>query len=517
MTEYTRVLMIAAENDTLPGAKVGGVGDVIRDLPGALNTQNLIVDCVIPSYGFLDRLAGNELLGEVIVAHSQSIKHVKIYKQVQENAAAEHYIFHHKDFSPQGETVYCNDDDRPFATDATKFALFNIAVAQALLEGILPFPNYLHCHDWHAAFILILREFAPKYRSLQKVKTVFSIHNIAMQGVRPLAEDESSLDQWYPDLKYDEDLVRDPIYKDCINPLRSAILLADKIHTVSPTYAQEILSPSDFSRGIYGGEGLENDLRKRHDSGDLVGVLNGCEYPSRKYTKPARKKLTDSIFPALEKWSGKYRFLPTAIWLAEKRLNTWLSRKTIGLTITSIGRLTEQKVRILNTRTSNGERVLDKLSKMLGDEGTIFILGSGDSNFEDFMSDVMAANENLIFLNGYSNTISDLLYKFGDVFLMPSSFEPCGISQLLAMRAGQPCIVNGVGGLKDTINHEDTGFVFSGNNLVEQADNLIQVFQQVLDLYHEDPAKLKQMAIRCSAARFTWENAAKQYVQKLYI
>ncbi len=516
MIENLRVLMIAAENDALPGAKVGGVGDVIRDLPGALKTQGISVDCAIPSYGFLQRLPENALCGEVVVSFSDNAKHIKVYKYISDSSDATHFIFHHEDFSPQGEKVYCNDEFQPFASDATKFALFNLAIAKALVDGILPWPHYMHCHDWHAAFVFILRKFDPEFESLKQIRTIFSIHNIAMQGIRPINNDESSLESWFPYLSYETQYVEDPNFENCINPMRAGILLADKVHTVSETYAKEILIPSDHSEGIYGGEGLEFDLLKRHKKGELIGILNGCEYPDQKYTRPARKKLVDSIFPDLEKWSGKNRYLPTANWIAEKRLHSWLNRKTIGLTVTSIGRLTEQKVRLLQTRNSKGERVLDKLCDLLGNEGSIFVLGSGDRQLENFVTEVASIKDNLIFLNGYSNKISDLLYKFGDVFLMPSSFEPCGISQMLAMRAGQPCIVNGVGGLKDTVIHEKTGFVFSGESLVNQADNLIKTFEEVLDLFHKDPSKLKGMSLNASAVRLTWEKSAEEYLIKLY-
>ena len=519
MSNTKRILMVAAENDALPGAKVGGVGDVVRDLPHALVDENTSVDVCIPSYGFLARLKGVVSCGYIEVSFGLKQYSVEVLKYEREEGGAGQYILHHERFAPKGETIYCDDEGfQPFATDATKFAFFNVALAKALIDGVIPWPDYMHCHDWHAAFILILRQFGHSYTKLKEIKTVFSIHNLAMQGVRPFLGDESAFVNWFPGVKYDLETICDPRYKHCINPLRAGILLADKVHTVSPTYAKEIMSPSYHSEGIYGGEGLEEDLLYRDRQGDLVGILNGCEYPvGVKYTKPARKKLVDVITPLFEEWSGPHHYVPTANWIGERRLKSWLARKSIGLTVTSIGRLTEQKIRILQTTCTLGVTVLQGILNMLGDRGVLFILGSGNREIETFISDVAAKNSNLIFLNGYSNEVSSLLYNFGDVFLMPSSFEPCGISQLLAMRSGQPCIVNGVGGLKDTVEHNKTGFVFTGNNLKEQADQLLGLFEEVLDIYDKDPVKLKVMSKQASQVRFTWEKSAEQYHNYLYV
>ena len=518
MSETKRILMVAAENDALPGAKVGGVGDVVRDLPHELVNDNTAVDVVIPSYGFLSRISGVQHHAWVNVEFAGQSFDVEILRYYKEGLEAGQYILHHDRFAPHGETVYCNDEHGPFATDATKFAFFNMALAQALVAGALPWPEYLHCHDWHAAFILILRQYCKDFAALKNIHTVFSIHNIAMQGVRPFYGEESSFNRWFPKLKYDAETVCDPHHRQCINPMRAGVLLADKVHTVSPTYAKEILQPSNYWDGIYGGEGLEGDLQYRDHEGDLIGIINGCEYPeNQKYNKPAKKKLVETILPSLEKWSGAHKYVPTAHWIAEKRLQKWVARKSIGLTLTSIGRLTEQKARILQTRCTMGVTVLQGILDMLGDRGALFILGSGDPAIEGFISDVAAKNTNLIFINGYSNAISEHLYNFGDIFLMPSSFEPCGISQMLAMRAGQPCIVNSVGGLKDTIEHEKTGFVFSGNNIVEQADSLLALFEQVLGIYDENPTVLKEMAKEASEVRLSWDKSAEEYHKYLYV
>ena len=137
--------------------------------------------------------------------------------------------------------IYCNDPpERPFASDASKFALFGAAGCQLLAEDRLGKVDVIHLHDWHAAFAAMLIRSDPRYALLGDARLVVTIHNLAMQGIRPFARDDSSLDAWFPGLKFDRKAIADPRYPNCFNPLRAAINLCDKVHTVSPAYAREI-------------------------------------------------------------------------------------------------------------------------------------------------------------------------------------------------------------------------------------------------------------------------------------
>ncbi|VUD51038.1 Glycogen synthase [Thalassocella blandensis] len=510
--------MVAAENDALPGAKVGGVGDVIRDLPGALAKHNCIVDVVIPSYGFLSRLNNLEPCGECDVYFRGQPAKVQVLKVKDRKQSVTNYIMHHEEFYPKGETVYCNDEEgRPFATDATKFAFFCAAVAQALVSGILPRPNVIHCHDWHSALLLVLMKYAREYRSLTNIHTVYTIHNLAMQGIRPVKDDVSSLDAWFPGLRYSFDKVLDPRFTDCINPMRAGILLADKVNTVSPTYAKEILQASDHKNGIYGGEGLEYDLHRRSERGELFGIINGCEYPANVNYKPlTRAKLIPLMLGNIELWASKSVQLATAHWLAEKRIAHWQTQKNVGFTVVSVGRLTEQKARLLQTPLADNRPAIYHLLDKLGSHGTLLMLGSGDASMEKFLVQASGANKNFIFLNGYSDALSQELFKFGNLFLMPSSFEPCGISQMLAMRAGQPCLVNGVGGLKDTVEHTKNGFVFEASNVNDQAQAMVDLFTEAMGLYNKNREIWDALVDQAKKERFTWSSSAKQYIDLLY-
>ena len=152
----------------------------------------------------------------------------------------------------------------------------------------------------------------------------------------------------------------------------------------------------------------------------------------------------------------------------------------------------------------------------IADKGLLILLGSGDAQYQNFLLELAGENSNFIFLQGYSDTLSHALYQSGDLFLMPSSFEPCGISQMLAMRAGQPCIVHGVGGLNDTVIDGVSGFVFRGDSDREQGLSLIKRFNDALTLSVEEPKKFSSTAKAAARARFTWASVAEQYLEKLY-
>lgn len=513
------ILMVAAENDALPGTKVGGVGDVIRDLPKSLLEQGCEVACVIPSYGFLARRSDMEKCAEIEVQFAGKLMVVEVLRQKCESNEVVQWVLHHADFAPQGETVYCHDgNDRPFATDATKFAFFCQALAQALLLEAIPKPDVIHCHDWHSAFLLILLRFSSSYTCLSSIRTVYTIHNLAMQGVRPFRGDSSSFQTWYPSLIVDPREIADPALPHCVNPMRAGVRLADKVHTVSPQYAEEILRPSDVVNGIYGGEGLEEDLLLRANEGRLFGILNGCVYEEtvKAPKKPSKAMLVKQTEQSLMSWVIKERYLASAHWLAEKRLKSWATKRKPGILISSVGRVTDQKVRLLNVELEKGKTALDCLLEALGSKGQFIMLGSGDADLEQGLVEASARHNNFLFLMGFSLPVSEMLYTMGDLFLMPSSFEPCGISQLLAMKAGQPCLVNYVGGLKNTVEPGKTGFAFRGDSLKGQAQAMVDSFKHAVSLYESEPEQWKQISKEASERRFTWQTSSKTYIEQLY-
>eukprot|EP00487_Bulimina_marginata_P011352 TRINITY_DN6940_c0_g1_i1.p1 TRINITY_DN6940_c0_g1~~TRINITY_DN6940_c0_g1_i1.p1 ORF type:complete len:218 (+),score=24.37 TRINITY_DN6940_c0_g1_i1:94-747(+) len=212
----------------------------------------------------------------------------------------------------------------------------------------------------------------------------------------------------------------------------------------------------------------------------------------------------------------KSKPLESGYYIAHQRLLSFIKHGCKGPLVTSVGRLTDQKVLLLR-QPYNDKLLIDELSNHLSEhDGKLIILGSGDSALEDVFTQAMARNSNLLFLKGYGQKIGELLYQLGDLFLMPSSFEPCGISQMLAMRAGQPCLVHQVGGPNDTVTHLENGFCFAGNTLELQCENLLNCFIETLALYNKEPEKWQHIANNARSARFTWDEVAQQYIDTLY-
>lgn len=511
------VLFLAAENGALPQGKVGGLGDVIRDLPVALAARGWQVSVMTPAYGVFSKLPGAQQRADVSVSFAGARHKVGLIEIPGETSGVRHLALDHDLFAPHGPgLIYTNNpDEGPFATDASKFAFFCAASARALTTDAVPLPDVLHLHDWQLALILLLRRYAPAFSSLKKLRSVFTIHNLAMQGVRPLSGYASALESWFPDLKYEQAMVVDPRWPDCVNPLAVAIRLADAVNTVSPTYAREILEPNDPTRGFSGGEGLEGDLQAAQEAGRLMGILNGCEYPEPRKRKTPWRRLVRTMQEELKTWIARESSLPSAHYLADKRVNSLSSQRPAAL-LTSVGRLTEQKVRLFREPTLAGRAAIESILEALGPEGLFVMVGSGDPEYERYFTDIASRFENFLFFNGYSDALADALYSGGNLFLMPSSFEPCGISQMLAMRAGQLCVVHGVGGLKDTVTDGVNGFVFTGRTPTEQAGDFVAKVAYALQLRQTSRKRWQRLRKAAAAARFDWSQSAAAYEKDLY-
>jgi starch synthase len=199
------------------------------------------------------------------------------------------------------------------------------------------------------------------------------------------------------------------------------------------------------------------------------------------------------------------------------RIAWWQTRGSRpGLLMSSVGRLTEQKVSLLCERMADGRSCMEHLLQRLGEDGLLILLGSGDPEYEQFFAELGSTASNFIFLRGFSEALAEALYQAGDLFLMPSSFEPCGISQMLAMRAGQPCLVHAVGGLADTVRDGVDGFSFDGADTEEQVHRLLQRFAEVLALREQYPEHWQDVCEHAAAARFLWADIARAYDERLY-
>lgn len=507
--------MVAAENGALPGGKVGGVADVVRDLPLALAERGWCVTVVTPEYGLFAALPGAKPIGTLAVDAFGKTLDVTLVELPSKNPSIRHVALEQPAFAPHGPAVYCDDGaNRPFASDGSKFALL-AAAAASFVADLDEAPDVVHLHDWHAALYLLLREFDSQFRDLKSIRTVYTIHNLALQGIRPLTNDESSLAAWFPTLKADNAIVADPRYPDCVNPMAIGIRLADAVNTVSPNYASEIRRPNDPDTGFRGGEGLEEALRKAHADDRLSGILNGCEYPKRDRRRPGWRRLLDSIGREIYEWIVAHR---GAGWIHDESLDALsrLPKRRPRHLLTSIGRLTEQKASLFLERTSDGSTAIEKVLGSHARDTVLILLGSGDPYFETRFAEIARHHRNFLFVCGYSETFTELLYRTGDLFLMPSSFEPCGISQMLAMRAAQPVIAHRVGGLADTVIDGRNGFCFDGGSMQEKADDFVATVSRAIAVKNDDQDQWLKIRAAAESSRFPWPTAAAHYEAALY-
>lgn len=497
------IWMAAAENDALPGGKVGGVGDVMRDLPAALAEAGHRVAVFTPSYGRFHRLPGAVRVAGIPLEFGGRRRVAALYRVSAPGAAVTQYVIEHGLLTARhpGRIYFDDGPDEPFASDAGRFTFFSAALA-AWVERTDDAPDVVHAHDWHLGGLFFLRRFGKGLRRLRRTRCVFSIHNLAYQGIRPLRGHASSLASWFPGLRYTKRVVVDPRYADCINLMAVAIREADGINAVSPGYAREILRPSDPERGFIGGEGLESDLQTADDDGRLSGILNGCFYPGSKGRRPG--------------WQGLIDAIAAQPGLAEPARLQQLPKRRPPLVMTSIGRVTDQKTALFLQETRRGETALETLLREVGGGGVLIMLGSGDRALERRLAEISGRFDNFLFLRGYAEALSEVMYRAGDLFLMPSSFEPCGISQMLAMRAGQPCVVHAVGGLRDTVREGVTGFRFSGASPRAQARQFVAAVDRAGALRRDEPERWRSICEAAANQRFTWSESARQYVVKLY-
>lgn len=518
MDDRPHIVMIASENDALHAGKVGGVGDVIRDLPRALAALGWHSTVITPSYGFLGRenpttpraavsfpYAGGELRAEIL----EAVPKAPI-------DGVNHLLVHHEGIG--GEPIYFNDPPREaFSRDAAKYALFCSAAGQycRTIEG----RYLLHLHDWHTGILFLLRELHPRFAHLRGVRTAFTIHNLAIQGTRPFAGPGSAVERWFPELFADRAWLpswTDPRFAEpCFTPMAAGIRLADRVNTVSPGYAEEILRPSDYARGFYGGEGLEGVLRTAAAEGRLSGILNGTEYPA---AAGGARLPFGALCDLMERevgrwWSRKAEPVHSDALESIARLRGRPPR----IVLSSITRVVEQKVRLLFEK---GKRSVSALEEIIGlletREGLYVIQGSGSAEYERLLEEASRRSDRLLYLKGYSEPLAEALYQSGDLFLMPSLFEPCGIGQMLSMRERQPCVVHAVGGLKNTVIDGVNGFTFAGESLSRQADEFAAAVGRALALHAEAPDRWLRIADAAGAARFTWEKSAREYVERVY-
>ncbi|WP_400072257.1 glycogen synthase [Zobellia russellii] len=506
-------LFVAAENDAIPNCKAGGMGDVVRDVPRHISKRGDKVQVVVPSYSRL-HLNGTfrtnlnfQLRGTTYSAELYEV----VGKKECPNIV--HYVIHHPEIQEGGIAhIYHDDPTEPFFTDFIKYIIFCTAVAEAIKMGAFGELDVVHMHDWHASALLFLKTYHPRYKELKKMRYVYSIHNLAIQGIRPFYDNYASVHNWFPELQLDHEALKDPRYEDCINLMAVGIRLADSVHTVSPSYKEDVMLPSARPEFV-GGESLEKDLQQANNEGRLIGILNASNYNNiRKAEKGLLYRNTiKALFGWLQDESKKYK----ADFLAHtgEKIMQHVDEKPKFI-VSSVARLTEQKFYFFKRSPEAFEQMLERLQKV---DGIFMLLGTGDPDYEEFFRSMSYKHHNFVFTNGQSEDLIDSIYLESDLYCMPSLFEPCGISQMLAMRNGNPCFVHHTGGLKDTVEHHVTGFAFDGKTYDEKIKNMVKNFSEAIDVWENDKAKWKKIKGNAEKVRFTWEKSLDEYYEKLYV
>lgn len=475
------ILMGAAECRGV--AKVGGLADVVFDLSTRLVSLGHRVLVVLPLYGDLPhaRPGKTEPLFDFLVRFEGAPSPVRLHRATVDGLTV--YLLEAAAFAGDSGSVYVDSGRRgkgPFEDDARRFALFSAALWE-LVKHHSPFneSNVLHCHDWHTGLVPLLVRLDAEER---RYKTLFTIHNLDYQGTRPFDEayaPGASWRQWFPE-RWDaleespwKARVADPLAGHCFNPLRCGIRTSDAVNTVSPTYAREITLPDDPGANFLGGRGLESDLALRLGEGRLWGILNGLDYEAfdpeqldPPYTSHApdllslrrahKKKLWDTLPAIVDGLEAKHGIRFGNLTRVKKHLPQFLkASERLPLTV-CVTRAVSQKLGLFTEDVRPGA----PLSRAFLRQGTaLLVLGTGElsDKLERLNSEPTA-----LFLQVFDTELATQLYSAGELFLMPSDFEPCGISQLMAMRYGCLPLVHDRGGLHDTVKDRKTGFVFQG-------------------------------------------------------
>ncbi len=473
-----KMQIVFASAECAPFVKTGGLGDVAGSLPAALVRAGAEVIVMVPMYATIkdEYKAQMEHFSDFYVSLGWRNEYCGLEKLEHDGVT---YMF------IDNERYFARDYPYGFFDDGERFAFFSKAITESLQHLPAGFEcDILHCNDWQTALApVFLREFYQGLPLYDRVKTVFSIHNVAFQGqfsdtvmedILGVAHIPAAASQ----LRCDA----------CsINYMLGALRYADAITTVSPTYADEIQTP-EF------GEGLDGVLRER--SYALQGILNGIDVAG--FDPATDKRITANY--TVEDRSGK------AVCKAKLQEELGLEVRDDRPLMVMVTRLTRQK---------GMDLVMYALDRILSGGVQVAVLGTGDRDYEDglrYFQDkypgTMAARIE------FDPALSQRMYAAADMFLMPSKFEPCGLSQIIAMRYGTLPIVRETGGLKDTVipynefTGEGTGFSFSNFNGDEMGDAVFRAAR----LFWDNRDAWNQLVTQAMSQDFSWTRSADKYL-----
>jgi starch synthase len=469
--------VLFASSEAAPFFKTGGLGDVAYALPKELVKQGVDIRVVLPYYSTMPEKYKEQV--DELISFRVQVGWKSMYCGI-------------KTLVLEGITYYFIDNKTYFdrssfygqLDDGERFGFFSLAICE-MMEKIDFIPDVVHVNDWHTAMVPVL--LVDKYHWVQAfkdIRKVITIHNIRFQGIfDPVVL--SSIFGTGMNI-YHEAGVK---YYDNVNFLKGGINFSDVVTTVSPSYANEIQTP-EF------GEGLEGALR--YNSGKIRGIINGIDYDiNNPETDP---KLL-------------YHF--SSADLSGKAKNKAALQERLGLEvnpdiplITSVGRLTDQK---------GYQLVQEKAEELLNSRDVqIAILGTGEAEYENsFRYFASEYPDRFSAVIDFDITLAQLMYAGSDLFLMPSAFEPCGLSQMISLRYGTLPIVHETGGLKDTVvpynayTGEGTGFTFMDFS----GYALLGTIYRALDVYENQPKAWAAMVQTAMSQDFSWKEPAKDYLE----
>jgi starch synthase len=467
-----KVLFVAAEGD--PYIKTGGLADVIGSLPKELVKQGIDVRVILPKYSKIAESLKSQMrllcTFEVPVGWRRQYCGI----EVMEHQKVTFYFVDNEYYFKRDGEIYGHYDD------AERYAFFCRAVLEALPQ-IGWQPDILHAHDWHAGLVSVfLRTHYAHDPFFQNMRTVFTIHNLAYQGVFPHDVMQNLLglgDEYFrPDLLE---------FYGAVNYMKGGLVYSDRLTTVSRTYALEI-------QYEFFGEKLDPLLRARHQS--LSGIVNGIDYQSF-------NPMTDP-----------HLYVNYRSSLAKKQENKVQLQAHLGLPVNKDVPMLAMITRLVSQKGL--DLVLCVLDEILELDVQFVLIGTGHAQYEHAfreasyrMPEKMSAN--LLFDDGLARK----LYAASDLFLMPSLFEPCGLGQLIAMRYGSVPIVRETGGLHDTVQSfneftgEGNGFSFAHYN----AHDMLYTIRRALSFYH-DKTTWSQIVKNVFKSDYSWNQSARQYL-----